>query len=529
MREESTPVLVVGGGLVGLSTSLFLSAHGVPSVLVERHPGTSIHPRAWGLYPRSLELLRTVGVADALFQEGEGFAGHNLNGLVESLAGREINIRRVPAPEDVSDISPVPRILSLSQDRIEPILLARAKEMGGDLRYGTELVDFAPAADGVVATVRTRETGTEHTIRAEYLIAADGAHSPVRKRLDIPTRGRGTVRHQMSVLFRAELEGPLRGRRFAVCKVENPTVTGILGHDDSLRQGTLIVTYHPERGEQPSDFTPERCVTLVRAAVGVPDLAVEILSALPWEMAAVLAERFRVGRVFLVGDAAHVLPPVGGYGANTGIQDAHNLAWKLAATLAGSAGPDLLDTYAAERLPVCGATMEQAMLRLAARAGFATAEQKAALIEPLTVTCGYRYRSGAIRAAGAPGPMFTDPRELTGEPGTRAPHVVLRRNGAAISTLDLFGTRPVLLAGADGEPWCAAAERAAATLDIPLRVHRVGGDLIDTAHAWHAAYGVEPAGAVLVRPDGFVCWRSHPGEPAADQTVHTALAAMYAR
>ncbi|WP_232376686.1 FAD-dependent monooxygenase [Amycolatopsis aidingensis] len=503
--DERTPVLIVGGGLVGLSAALFLSWHGVSSILVERHAGTSIHPRAWGWYPRTLELLRMVGVERQVMRESAGFVGHTLNGKVESLAGKEISLTTIPDPEDVSDMSPIGRVVSLSQDRLEPILLDRAKELGGELRFGTELTGLEPGTDGVTATVRVRETGAERRIHAQYVIAADGGHSPVRRLLGIGQRGRGILRDQISILFRAELSGPLGDRRFAVCQVENDLVEGILGHDDSLRQGTLIVTYRQEDGERPEDYDEERCTELVRAAVGDPGLEVRIREILPWQMASLHAERFSSGRVFLAGDAAHLLPPVGGFGANTGVHDVHNLAWKLEAVLAGKAGPELLETYDQERRPVAVATIEQAGLRLAARGGFATPQQRAALADTLSVTFGYRYDSAA--------PAFLDPRELTGQPGTRAPHIPIRLSGAVASTLDLFGRNPVLLAGADAQ-WCSAAERLPRTVDVL----RAGHDFQETGRSWHEAAGIEPSGAILVRPDGFVSWRSitaPEGDPAA--------------
>lgn len=528
MTEETTPVLIVGGGLVGLSASLFLSWHGVDSVLVERRPGTSVHPRAWGWYPRTLELLRTVGIERDVLEESAGFVGHTLNAKVESLRGRELSVSTIPDAEDVSDVSPVGRIVSLSQDRLEPIVLRRAVELGADVRFGHTLVDLAPDADGVTAVVRDAGSGTRR-VRARYAVAADGGHSPVRERLGIARRGRGSLRHQVSILFRAELDGPLNGRRFAICQVENPEVEGILGHDDSLRQGTLILTYHPEAGEAVEDFTEDRCIALVRSAIGDPDLDVEIRSVLPWEMAALTAERFAAGRVFLVGDAAHVIPPVGGYGANTGIQDAHNLAWKLAAVLSGAAGPGLLDTYEAERLPVARSVVEQAGLRLAVRAGFATEEQKAATADTLAVTSGYRYRSDSITpepGAGDDGaPDVVHPRELTGRPGTRGPHLVVRRSGLRISVLDLFGTRPVLLTGPDGERWCTAGCELARGGGLGLDVYRAGADFTEIDRSWHEAYGVGPAGAVLVRPDGFVSWRS-PGGPDDGEPVEVLAAAL---
>ncbi len=559
---------------MGLSASLFLSWRGVDSVLAERHPGTSIHPRAWGLYPRTLELLRAVGAERAVMAESAGFAGHVLNGRVESLAGPEISVSRIPEPEDVSGVSPVERIVSLSQDRVEPILLERARTLGSDVRFGTEAVDLVQDADGVTATLRDRDTGREHAVRADYVIAADGAHSPVREGLGIRRRGRGVLRHQMSVLFDADLSGPLRGRRFAICQVRNAEVEGILGHDDSLRRGTLIVTYRPEEGERPEDFTEERCVRLVRAAIGSDGVEVGLRDVMPWEMAALTAERLSEGRVFLAGDSAHVIPPVGGYGANTGVQDAYDLAWKLQAVLGGTAPPALLDTYDEERRPVAEATVRQAAMRLAARSGVRGPDGVPGLADPLAVTFGYRYRSSAVadglagaeapgspreggagtggtgagsadgagsrdagaggagggapRPDGAPGTEFTHPSLLSGRPGTRAPHVWLRRGGRGVSSIDLFGPRAVLLAGAEGGAWADDARETAERLGVPLDVHVVGRDLAETGTDLAAALGVTARGAVLVRPDGFVAHRWRDGE-SSEAAVAAALARMLRR
>lgn len=533
MHEDTTPVLVVGGGLVGLSTSLFLSWHGVRHLLVERHAGTSVHPRAWGLYPRTLELLDAVGVSDALLAEAAGFAGHVLNGKVESLTGREISVTRIPEPEDVGDISPVARVLSLSQDRVEPILLRRARELGAEVRFGTELREPAQDADGVTATLHDRETGAERRVRARYLVAADGAHSPVREGLGIARQGRGTLRHQISIVFRADLRGPLGDRRFAVCRIANPLVDGVLGHDDTLGRGTLIVTHDPET-DPFTAYDPERCAELVRAAVGVPDLPVDIVSTLPWEMAALVAERCTEGRIFLVGDAAHVIPPVGGYGANTGIQDAHNLAWKLAAVLEEQAGEELLGTYDAERLPVGRATMRQAALRLAARAGRGGAPEGAAVADTLSVMFGYRYESAAVISDEGEQPEaardFAEPRTLSGAPGTRVPHLWLgTEDGRRVSTLSLVGRRPLLMAGAKGAEWYDAAHAVAGRTGLGLDVLRLGEDVTERERSWHEAMGVTETGAVLVRPDGFVAWRTTGARPSPEQVLETVLTRVLAR
>ncbi|MCD9880914.1 FAD-dependent monooxygenase, partial [Streptomyces guryensis] len=252
---------------------------------------------------------------------------------------------------------------------------------------------------------------------------------------------------------------------------------------------------------------------------------VTVRSRFPWDMAELVAERFAEGRVLLAGDAAHQIPPTGGYGANTGIADAFNLAWKLALVLDGTAGADLLGTYEQERRPVGLYTAQQGSLQLALRSGTATEEQLAATDDAMTVTMGQAYPAGAFVAeeeAGAPA-LTSDPRTLSGRPGTRAPYVVLGRDGAPLATLDLFGSRFVLLAGADGQSWADAARTAGARLDVALDVHRITADgdegPADPGGRWADAYGVTAGGAVLVRPDGIVAWRSRDALPAGERAA----------
>ncbi|KUO20126.1 FAD-dependent oxidoreductase [Streptomyces dysideae] len=515
--EELTDVLVVGGGITGLACALFLRHHGVRCVLVERHASTSVHPRAWGWYPRTLELFRSVGVEEQVLDAAAGYADHRRQATVESLAGRELKAAMLPEPGDLSALTPS-RQISLGQDRMEPIVREAASRAGAVLRYGTELTSFErPEGPGgpVVGTVKDRDTGEERRVRARWLVAADGGRSPVRETLGIRRVGRGTLQHQVSILFRAELAGPLAGRRFSICQIENDELSGaVLGHDDTLRRGTLILQYRPEQGELPQDFSTDRCVRLVRSAIGDPDAEVEIIGVLPWELAALTAERFRDGSAFLIGDAAHVIPPIGGYGANTGVHDAHNLAWKLAAVLRGEAGEGLLDTYDAERRPVAEATVEQAQLRLLVRSGRAGEEQRRATLDVLTVMLGHAYPTAAgpdVRL-----PLFQEPADLTGEPGTRAPHLPVRIRGEERegSLLDLYGSSLVLLCSEAGQGWHQAAAQAARLTGVRLRTAVFGTELTDLSEAgWQKRYGVSPEGAVLVRPDGFVAWRSA-GVPA---------------
>lgn len=346
----------------------------------------------------------------------------------------------------------------------------------------------------------------------------------------MPASGRGLIGGPIvNILFRADLSEVTQGRDLSF---------GVLTNDE-LRPGLLItvngrdrwilhVPYDPER-ETPEAFTPERCRELVaRAAIGVPDLPVEILSALPWRVSARLADRFREGRIFLAGDAAHVVPPTGGFGMNTGIADAHNLAWKLAMTLRGQAGPALLDSYDAERHPVARFTMEQALLRLE-RPDLhwdpsRTAERKeAGIADDAVVHLGVRYGS-------APPSLHDPERDLDGSPGSRVPHAWLElpeREGRRVSTLDLAGPGFALLAGAEARDWCAAARDAAARLGVEVRVIQMAA--VDPEGAWCRAAGVGDHGALLVRPDGFVAWRARGAEGEAGAVMERVLRGVLGR
>jgi hypothetical protein len=275
----------------------------------------------------------------------------------------------------------------------------------------------------------------------------------------------------------------------------------------------LALQYDPEHGERPESFDAERCRELVRQGAGRPDVRADLVDAREWEVAASVADRFRAGRAFLVGDAAHLMPPTGAFGGNTGIQDAHNLAWKLAFVLKGAAGPALLDSYDSERRPIARHTLDQALARL--QAWFKDPQGR--LPEPVPMVDGYdvvfgqRYREGAVIAEGGdPDRAFAVARELSGEPGTRAPHMVLEDDSRRLSVLDLFGSTFVLLTGAGGSAWCEAIRDLSTTLPLSLQCYRIGdgGDLADVDGVWPDRYGVTNDGAVLVRPDGFVAWAS---------------------
>ena len=243
-----------------------------------------------------------------------------------------------------------------------------------------------------------------------------------------------------------------------------------------------------------------------------------------------VADRFQDGRVFLAGDAAHVVPPNGGYGGNTGVQDAHNLAWKLALTLTGAAGPGLLATYDAERRPVGELTVEQAFTRYVTRvAPYLGTENTQPLVDDFSMEIGYRYNSPAVVLEPGSHPLHEHPRESRGRPGARAPHVFLERDGKRLSTLDLFGQNFVLLAGPEGGAWHAAALALADRLGVALDAHVVGAGLADAGGCFLQAYGISPSGAVVVRPDGFVGWRAVDAAGTPQQVLRQVLQSLLCR
>jgi len=255
-------------------------------------------------------------------------------------------------------------------------------------------------------------------------------------------------------------------------------------------------------------------------------------SVMHWNASADVASAFRTGRVFIAGDAAHVMPPNGGFGGNTGVQDAHNLAWKLALVLSGRAQPVLLNTYAAEREPPGTLTVEQAYTRYVVRTDPRLKPGgMAPLVPDLNIELGYVYRSSAIDSSEPDdGVLHVNPRESRGRPGTRAPHVWLELDGARLSTLDLFGTRFTLLGGPAAQDWCRCARAASAETGIPLDAFTPGSDgLSDPGGILPSAYGIQSSGCVLVRPDGFIAWRARGAEPPSVGTLSAVLTGILGR
>jgi putative polyketide hydroxylase len=286
-------------------------------------------------------------------------------------------------------------------------------------------------------------------------------------------------------------------------------------------------------GFSKENLSPERCIELVRKAVGVPDLPVELLGISFWKCSAMVADAFCKGRVFLAGDAAHETTPSGGFGLNIGVQDTQNLAWKLAAVIKGHADASLLDTYDAERRPYATEVVRTTYLNMSSlnRTERQTAPQlpRKEYLAEQGLVFGMQYKSAAVLSDGTEPPAVEDPvtdYEPSATPGRRAPHVWLDRKGERISTIDLFGRSFVLLAAPGGSAWREAARHQAAPQIIP---YLVGDDVLDVDGGWMEAYGVQEGGAVLVRPDGFVAWRCQSSPPNPALALDDALQRMLGR
>src|SRR5436305_800479 len=293
------------------------------------------------------------------------------------------------------------------------------------------------------AVLLPRDGGQERRVRARYLVGADGAHSLVRRQLGISMAGRGSFADCATIYFKADLRALIGDRNLSVVYVNQPTLLAFLRFSITGDAGFLAVfaTFDKD-GTRNScvgqDLSPARCAALVRAALGVPaEFPVAIDDVQTWSATAATATAFRKGRVFLAGDAAHLMPPTGGFGGNTGIADAHNLAWKLAFVTRGLAGTGLLDTYDAERRPISALTVEQAYTRYALRVD--PSLPRDGLMPPLddaAIELGAIYRSSAVHSDADPGQQLDDPQARTRTVGARVPHVPLAGDGDHPSTLD---------------------------------------------------------------------------------------------
>ena len=492
MSINQYDVIVVGAGPTGLTTATALARAGVSVLVLERHPGLSVFPKATGLRPRTMEILRSWGLEGTVLAHSQPTRLSMRVSPTLAAPGVEVPLG-LPTDGELSAVSPS-HIAVCPQDRLEAILLDHLLETGGEVWFAAELVDTHDDDRGVRVAVDC--VGGRRDVRARYLVAADGAHSRVRDRLGIVTEDLGSEGEHLGVLFLADLSAVIPETPHALHMVVAPGLQGMFvptGVKDRW-------IYDMERGASPGhalDDRPGAIADRIRAAAGLPDLDLEIIGMFPWDFGASVAERQRVGRVFLAGDAAHRTTPRGATGMNTGIADGHNLGWKLAWVVRGWAGESLLDSYEPERAPV-GRSNALSSLQTATAARSTT---------PMAQDFDVVYASGAVLGSG-------------GLTGRRAPHAWVAVSGRKVSTLDLFDGRFTLLAGAPRPEWRAVCTELTLA-GVPIAMLSPGHEIEDPTGALATAYGLQGGGCVLVRPDGHVAWSS-PGAGATAAELRAA-------
>jgi len=519
--HDEVPVLIAGGGLVGLSAASFLAQQGIRSVAIERLKASSPLPRAAFFHMRTMEMFRSVGIEDAVREQSQKeFVPEGAIVALDYVAGRKLADIIPNLNEGVEAVSPCRRLF-LNQPSLEPILRERARQAGATVVQGAEVAGVQQDSSGVHVTLKDLASGEQRELHAKYLIAADGAHSRVRDLLGIGYEGRGVFSSSLTIYFHADLSPWIGDNAWSIIYVNNPVLGGFFRMNRAGNAGFLAINTVGDPSVDPqaacnvaTDLSEARLIELIRAGVGVPDLDVKIDGYTRWRATADVAQRLQSGRIFISGDAAHLMPPNGGFGGNTGIHDVHNLAWKLAHVLKGHASPQLLETYESERKPVARFTVEQAFSRYVSRTApwLQASQQTAPLAHDFNIELGYLY--------GSPAGVHADPRTTQGAPGSRAPHLWLTRKGTRVSTHDLTGNY-LLLAGSEGSNWITAARAAADPFNkLTLDTCCIGKD-VDAEPQFSEAFGITNTGATLIRPDGFVAWRSPQGatDPAAELTA----------
>jgi 2,4-dichlorophenol 6-monooxygenase len=559
MTHQDTTVLIVGAGPVGLTASILLSHAGVDNLVVDRREGPHRAPQAHVVNPRTLEIFRQVGLdtdelrARATRREDGSWVrwmtrldGEELGALPYERQGDE-NLAFTPTP-----------LLNLSQHVLEPILLDHAEAARPTaVRYRHQWESLEQDERGITARIRDLSSGDSYTVRSRYVLAADGASSRVRRSLGVEMLGPDRLQSFMMIHFEANLRALVAERPAILYWLLDPDAPGALVAHDIEKTWVLMHAFDPA-SELESDYTPERCEQLVRAAIGRGDVEILVRDTSVWTMTAQIAERYRAGRVFLVGDSAHRFPPTGGMGMNTGIQDAHNLAWKIAAVETGWASPALLETYELERRPVAQCNTDQslanalkmfevfaalglsedldasrrnfhsALATSAARAGVATAiANQQEHFDMFGLHLGFRYEAGALVADGRESPHRENPvRDFVAclRSGARLPHAWVTKSGRRVSILDLVaGGELTLITGADGEAW-AQAVGAAASRHVRTLIE--GRDFSDREGHWEAVREIGRGGAILVRPDQHVAWYACAPTSDAATRLSAAVAAV---
>jgi 2,4-dichlorophenol 6-monooxygenase len=576
-----TDVLVIGSGPAGASAAVMLSTLGVPNVMITKYRWTANTPRAHLINQRALEVFRDMGLEREIHHDA---ARHELVGdtvVCTSLAGEEIG--RIHTwgthPDREADYRRASPCLSLDlpQTFLEPILVRNATIRGTHARFSTEYLSLIQHDEGVDVAVQDRLTGHRYTIRAKYVIGADGARSKVATDIGLPFEGQMDVHGSMSITFKADLSHLCAHRPSALYFIIQPgsNVGGVgAGVVRMVRPwNEWLINWGYDINEQPPVMDDAAAEQIARNLIGEPDIDIEILGASLWGINEMWATRLQSGRVFCVGDAIHRHPPGNALGANTSVQDSYNLVWKIAAVLNATAAPSLLETYSVERAPIAEQIVKRAnqsprdwapfydalgLTKAADAAGMAreidvrkdnTEEgrsRRAALVSALDFKnyefnthghdMGQFYDSDAIVSDGSARPQPARDAQLYYEqstvPGSHLPHAWVGDHRVRLAAMDIAPySQFTLITGIAGHDWVDAAAKVAADLGVTIKAVVIGPgrEVTDLYYDWAKVRETDESGALLVRPDKHIAYRATtlPSDPAAE--LRAALEAVLGR
>jgi putative polyketide hydroxylase len=505
--NTTSSVLIIGCGPVGLTMALCLAHHQIPSIIIEKHPTTTNHPKARGVNCRSMEIFRMLGLEKELRQYEMSEEEIRFT-WIEDLQGKEIT--RIPSNIDYQHCSPTKRTI-IAQHHVERELLKKAQQSNLiEIRFNTKMLNAYQDEQGVtIDVVDSTQSNDIKQLSAPYLIGADGAHSKIRELFKINMQGKDNLNDFCNIYCEMDLSKYVAHRSSVAFLFTREDVMGsFLLANKGLKNWLLGFPIGEETGISKEELTDQKCIEIVKNLIRDDSIKVKLINKGFWTMAALLAEDYRAGRVFLAGDAAHRLPPTGGLGMNTGIQDAHNLAWKLALALKGNNNETLLNSYTEERAPVAynnimwsktNAERFRNIYQALYEKDYVAAEQylkeQSNHLNNIHLDLGFVYGEDYMQD------LQYKQQAIV---GSRAPHCWLNHQNKRISTIDLFHKDYVLLCSDQYLQW----QDQFANFELPLQMLSIGenGDLQDTEQQFYERYAIEKSGAVLVRPDGHIAW-----------------------